>query len=54
MDIIKIVRTGITPPINTSIGHKKPGYGQVGAGMTRAPLKCFQDALEAFSQTLGL
>lgn len=54
MDIIKIVRTGITPPINTSIGHKKPGYGQVGAGMTRAPLKCFQSALEAFSQTIGL
>ncbi len=54
IDIIKVVRTGITPYINTSIGHKEPGFGQVGAGMTRAPMKCFKDALEAFGKAMNL
>ncbi len=54
IDIIKVVRTGITPHINTSIGHKEPNYGQVGAGMTRAPLQCFKDALEAFGRLMGV
>ena len=44
-DIRKIVETQITPIINTGIAHKKPGIGQVGAGILDAPLKCFEDAL---------
>ncbi|MEK6672909.1 MAG: DUF1116 domain-containing protein [Nitrospirota bacterium] len=54
IDIIKVVKTGMTPHINTSIGHILPNFGQVGAGMTRAPLKCFQDALEAFAKAVGV
>ena len=54
IDIIKVIRTGITPYINTSIGHKLPNFGQVGAGMTQAPLACFKGALEAFAKAVGL
>jgi len=54
IDIIKVVRTGLTPHINTSIGHILPNFGQVGAGMTRAPMKCFKDALEAFAKAVGI
>lgn len=54
IDIIKVVKTGLTPHINTSIGHVLPNFGQVGAGMTTAPLKCFADALEAFAEKIEL
>lgn len=49
IDIRKVVETGILPVINTGIAHKKPGIGQVGAGVVRAPLGCFEKALEAFA-----
>jgi len=40
------------PIINTGIAHKEPGIGQVGAGLVRPPMKCFEDALEAFVEML--
>ncbi len=48
IDIQKVIETGILPIINTGIAHKDPGVGQVGAGLVRPPMKCFEDALEAF------
>ena len=36
------------PTINTGIAHKKPGIGQVGAGVVKAPKACFETALVAF------
>ena len=48
IDIQKVIETGILPIINTGIAHKDAGVGQVGAGLVRPPLKCFEDALEAF------
>ena len=50
MDIRKIMETGILPKINTGIAHKEPGIGGVGAGILRAPEKCFKDAFEEFSK----
>lgn len=50
IDIRKVAETGILPKINTGIAHKKPGIGGVGAGILRAPEKCFKDAFEAFSK----
>lgn len=50
IDIRKVVETGITPMINTGIAGKVPGTGQIGAGVARAPLACFEEALEAFGQ----
>lgn len=54
IDIRKVVATGITPIINTGIAHKKAGIGQVGAGTVRAPLACFEKALEAYCAKLGI
>lgn len=53
IDIRKVLRTGITPVINTGIAHKQPGVGQVGAGIVRAPLACFERALEGVAETLA-
>jgi hypothetical protein len=50
IDVRKVVETGSTPVINTGMAHKKPGIGQVGAGIVRAPIDCFVKALEAFGQ----
>jgi hypothetical protein len=43
----RVVETGIAPAINTGIAHRLPGVGQVGAGIARAPLACFERALLA-------
>jgi len=47
IDIRKVVDTGIEPVINTGIAHREAGIGQIGAGLTRAPLVCFTQALDA-------
>lgn len=49
IDIRKVVETGIAPLINTGIAGKVPGTGQIGAGVVRAPLACFEEALDAFA-----
>ncbi|WP_449452981.1 acyl-CoA synthetase FdrA [Streptococcus suis] len=54
IDIRKVVETGITPIINTGIAHKEAGLGQVGAGTVRAPLGCFEKALEAYAVRKGM
>jgi hypothetical protein len=53
IDIRLVVETGFAPTINTGIAHREPGVGQVGAGVVKAPLKCFEQALVAFAETLG-
>ena len=54
IDIRLVVETGLTPTINTGIAHKNPGVGQVGAGIVRAPMACFEQALVAFAETMGV
>jgi uncharacterized protein DUF1116 len=54
IDIRLVVESGVAPAINTGIAHREPGVGQVGAGIVKAPLKCFEDALVAFAQALGV
>jgi Protein of unknown function (DUF1116) len=49
IDARRVVDTGILPVINTGIAHKEPGVGQIGAGVTRAPLACFSQAVAALS-----
>jgi hypothetical protein len=53
IDIRKVMASGIPPFINTGIAHKEPGVGMVGAGLVRAPKKCFEDAFAAFNETYG-
>ena len=50
IDVRKVIETGILPQINTGIAHKDPGVGMVGAGILRAPEKCFKDAFTALQQ----
>ena len=54
IDIRLVVETGLTPTINTGIAHKEPGVGQVGAGVVRAPMACFEQALLAFADRVGV
>jgi Protein of unknown function (DUF1116) len=49
IDVRRVVETGIAPAINTGIAHRKAGVGQVGAGIARAPLACFEQALIALA-----
>jgi hypothetical protein len=52
IDACRVVDTGIQPVINTGIAHKEAGVGQVGAGVTRAPLACFSQAVGSLAKRL--
>ena len=52
IDVRKCVDTGIAPVINTGIAHRRAGVGQIGAGVTRAPLACMEQAVTALAQRL--
>ncbi len=54
IDLRRVVETGVPPVINTAIVHREAGKGQVGAGIVRAPLACFEKALAAFAATMGV
>ena len=54
IDIRRVVETGLAPTINTGIAHREPGIGQVGAGVVKAPMRCFTDALRAFAAQEGV
>lgn len=54
LDVRRVVETGVTPVINTGIAHRKAGIGQVGAGTVRPPLGCFEQALEALAEEIGV
>jgi hypothetical protein len=53
IDVRKVVDTSIQPIINTGIAHREGGIGQIGAGISRAPLLCFTQAVSALAQGLG-
>lgn len=54
IDIRKVVDTGIQPIINTGIAHREAGVGQIGAGITRAPLACFTQAVSALAKMVSV
>ncbi len=54
IDIRRVLETGLAPTINTGIAHKKPGVGQVGAGVVKAPMACFTQALGGLAEALGV
>jgi hypothetical protein len=53
IDARKVVDSSILPIINTGIAHKKAGVGQIGAGITTAPMQCFVDGLSELARQLG-
>ena len=50
IDVRKVAETGILPRLNTGIAHREPGIGMVGAGVLRAPARCFTEAFEALRE----
>jgi hypothetical protein len=50
VDARKVLDTGIAPIINTGIAHRQAGVGQIGAGITHAPLECFAQAIAALAR----
>jgi hypothetical protein len=52
IDARKVLDTGLLPIINTGIAHREAGVGQIGAGITRAPLGCFVQAVTALAETV--
>ena len=48
IDIRKVVQADMAPIIDTAIAHKDSGYPIIGAGLLRAPMECFRQALIAF------
>ncbi len=52
IDARLVADSGILPIINTGIAHRKAGIGQIGAGITTAPMECFHDALTALGKVL--
>jgi len=52
IDARKVVDTGILPIVNTGIAHRQAGVGQIGAGITRAPLDCFTKAVTALASAV--
>ncbi len=49
VDVRMVVQTGILPQINTGIASRRPGVGQIGAGLVNPPMACFTSALKAFA-----
>jgi hypothetical protein len=52
IDARLVADSGVLPIINTGIAHKKAGVGQIGAGITTAPMECFNHALAALAEKL--
>ncbi len=54
IDARHVVATGSAPVINTAIAHREAGRGQIGAGVVRAPLACFEQAVLEFARRYDL
>ena len=54
IDIRRVLSTGLLPVINTAIANRRPGRGQIGAGVVHPPASCFEQALVAFAELTGV
>ncbi|HKU85740.1 MAG TPA: DUF1116 domain-containing protein [Casimicrobiaceae bacterium] len=53
IDARKVVDRGILPVINSGIAHREPGVGQIGAGITTAPMACFGAAVKELARSVA-
>jgi len=53
IDARKVVDSGILPVINSGIAHKEAGVGQIGAGVTYAPMACFASAVKTLARQIA-
>jgi hypothetical protein len=49
VDARLVLDSGVLPIINTGIAHREAGVGQIGAGITTAPMDCFVGAIDALA-----
>ena len=54
IDARRVVDRGILPVINSGIAHRDAGVGQIGAGITSAPMACFGAAVKELARTLHM
>lgn len=54
IDVHRVAGTGIGPVLNNGLAHRKPGVGQVGAGITQLPIEPFVQAHEELVPTGGV
>ena len=54
IDARRVVDSGILPVINSGIAHRQAGVGQIGAGVTHAPMACFAAAVKALALQIGV
>jgi hypothetical protein len=54
IDVRLVMQTGILPQINTGIAHRLAGIGQIGAGLVKPPMECFEAALRALGAVTDL
>jgi len=52
IDVRKVIAKNILPVIDTGVAHKKPGVGQVGAGIVSAPVRPFEDAMMGLAKSV--
>ncbi len=52
IDARLVADSRVLPIINTGIAHRKAGVGQIGAGITTAPMACFGEAIAALAAEL--
>ncbi len=52
IDARKVVDNSVLPVINSGIAHREAGVGQIGAGVTTAPMACFSAAVKALAARL--
>ena len=53
IDARKVVDRGIVPVMDTGIAHRQAGIGQIGAGISHAPVECFVQAIDALNKKLS-
>ena len=52
IDARLVADSGVLPIINTGIAHRRAGVGQIGAGITTAPMACFSAGVAALAKNL--
>lgn len=53
IDARRVVDRSIVPVMNTGIAHRDAGVGQIGAGLSTAPIECFIAAIDELGRRLG-
>jgi hypothetical protein len=52
IDARLVADSGVLPIINTGIAHRRAGVGQIGAGITTAPMECFTEGVDALARSV--